>query len=94
MVTYDLVQSGRFLRDGIVDFVIDQDPVQEGVRALGALNSWVMYGEAPAEKQLMNIDIRIRDSVDRADGGGPGAPGRTRGPAAARAAKKKAVKRR
>ena len=67
LVTYDLVQSGRFCREGIVDFVIDQDPVQEGFRALSALNSFVMYGEAPPDKQLMGIDIRIRDTVDHWD---------------------------
>jgi LacI family transcriptional regulator len=87
LVTYDLVQSERWLRNGTVDFVIDQDPVQEGIRALSALNSWVLYGEAPAEKQLMKIDIRIRDTADR-DGQGT-LPGGTRRPAPASAAAKK-----
>jgi LacI family transcriptional regulator len=76
LVTYDLVQSGRFCREGIVDFIIDQDPVQEGFLALNALNSFVMYGEAPPEKQLMRIDIRTRDTVDREDEGN--GTGRTR----------------
>jgi LacI family transcriptional regulator len=65
LVTYDLVQSVRWLRNGTVDFVIDQDPLQEGIRAVRALNSWVLYGEAPQEKQLMRIDICTRDTVER-----------------------------
>jgi LacI family transcriptional regulator len=83
LVTYDLVQSGRFCREGIVDFVIDQDPVQEGHRALTALHSFVVYGEELADRQLMGIDIRIRDTVDGEDRGS-GKRGARR-PAAAKA---------
>ena len=69
LVSYDLVQSGRFCREGIVDFVIDQDPVQEGFRALTALHSFVVYGEELPDKRLMAIDVRIRDSVDGGERG-------------------------
>jgi LacI family transcriptional regulator len=65
LVTYELVQSGRFCREGIVDFVIDQNPVQEGYTALSVLNSFVMYGETPAEKLVMKIDIHTRDTMDQ-----------------------------
>ncbi len=64
LVTYDLVQSRRACREGIIDFVIDQDPVQEGYQALTLLNRHVMYREVPPEKQLTRIDIRTRDTVD------------------------------
>ncbi len=64
MVTYDLVQSRRYSKDGIIDFVIDQDPVQEGYQALTLLNRHVMYREVPPETQLTKIDIRTRDTVD------------------------------
>jgi LacI family transcriptional regulator len=65
MVGYDLVQSARFCREGIVDFVIDQDPVQEGYRALSVLNSFVLYGERPVERQLTRIDIRTKETVNQ-----------------------------
>jgi LacI family transcriptional regulator len=65
MVGYDLVQSARFCREGVVDFVIDQDPVQQGYRALSVLNSFVLYGERPAERQLTRIDIRTRETVNQ-----------------------------
>jgi LacI family transcriptional regulator len=64
MVCYDLAQAGRYCREGVVDFVIDQDPVEEGYRALSALNTFVLYGETPAERQLVRIDIRTRETVD------------------------------
>jgi LacI family transcriptional regulator len=96
MVTYDLVQSERYLRNGTVDFVIDQDPVQQGKRALGVLNSWVLYGEVPAEQQLMKIDIHTRDTVDRDGEGRHPAAGKARRPAAPKAAvgKRKAAPKR
>jgi LacI family transcriptional regulator len=64
MVTFDLVQSQRYCREGIVDFIIDQDPVQEGYRALSILNSFIMYGEVPPDKVYTRIDIRTQDYVD------------------------------
>jgi ABC-type sugar transport system substrate-binding protein len=64
-VGYDLVQSARSCREGIVDFVIDQDPVQQGYRALSVLNSFVLYGEKPVERQLMRIDIRTKETVNQ-----------------------------
>lgn len=64
VVGYDLAQAGHYCREGIVDFVIDQDPVEEGYRALSALNSYVVYGEVPEEQQLIRIDIRTRETVD------------------------------
>jgi LacI family transcriptional regulator len=64
MVTFDLVQSAEYCRDGVIDFVIDQGPVQEGYRALMVLNSYVMYGEIPEEKLFTTIDIRTRDNVE------------------------------
>jgi LacI family transcriptional regulator len=64
IVSFDLVASREYCRDGIIDFVIDQDPVQEGYRALGVLNGCVMHGEVPPEKLFTKIDIRTRDTVD------------------------------
>jgi LacI family transcriptional regulator len=64
MVTFDLVQSRDYCRDGIIDFVIDQGPVQEGYRSLMVLNSYVMYGEVPPEKLFTTIDIRTRDNLE------------------------------
>lgn len=64
MVTFDLVQSRDYCRDGIIDFVIDQDPVQEGYQALMVLNSYVMDGVVPPEKLFTRIDIRTRDNVE------------------------------
>ena len=64
IVTFDLVQSRRFCKEGIIDFVIDQDPVQEGYRALAVLNSFVMYKEVPPTNHFTKIDIRTRETVD------------------------------
>ena len=64
IVGYDLAQAGRYCREGVVDFVIDQDPVEEGYRALSALSSFIFFGETPAERQLVRIDIRTRETVD------------------------------
>jgi LacI family transcriptional regulator len=64
MLTYDLVQSRQFCLDGVVDFIIDQDPIMEGYRALSILNSFVMYKEIPQGMQLTKIDIRIRDNLE------------------------------
>ena len=69
MVSYDLVQSGSLCRDGVIDFVIDQDPFQEGYEALSVLNRSMMFGEVPQEHIFTRIDIRTRDSVDLHDGG-------------------------
>ena len=63
IISYDLVQSARYCREGVIDFVIDQNPVQEGYQALIVLNGFVAYGETPHQRQLTRIDIRTRETV-------------------------------
>jgi LacI family transcriptional regulator, galactose operon repressor len=67
MVTFDMVQSSEYCREGVIDFVIDQNLVHEGYTALTALNAYVMYKDVPNEMQRMKIDIRIKETLDDAD---------------------------
>jgi LacI family transcriptional regulator len=64
MISYDLIQSGDYCRQGVLDFVIDQDPFEEGYRALTVLNNYIMLGEKPKDRMLTKVDIRTIDTID------------------------------
>jgi LacI family transcriptional regulator len=64
VISYDLVQSRDYCKRGVIDFVIDQDPVQEGYRALKVLNDYVIFNEVPEEKVYTRIDIRTRENLE------------------------------
>lgn len=64
IISYDLVQSKEYCRSGIIDFVIDQDPVLEGYKALTVLNNYIVFNEIPEDKVFTEIDIRTRDNLE------------------------------
>ncbi len=63
VVGYDLVQCERPCVEGLIDFVIDQNPGEEGRRALSLLNAFVIYGERPTGRQLTRIDVHTRETL-------------------------------
>jgi LacI family transcriptional regulator len=64
IISYDLVQSKEYCKRGIIDLVIDQDPVEEGYKALTVLNNYIMFDEQPADKIFTGVDIRTGDNLD------------------------------
>jgi LacI family transcriptional regulator len=64
VIGYDLVQCRELCKRGEIDFVIDQNPVAEGYRALTVLHDFVLYGDRPAGTQLTRIDIRTRETLN------------------------------
>ena len=64
VIGYDLIQCQQLCKRGQIDFVIDQNPVEEGFRALTALHNFVLYGEQPASTQLTKIDIRTSETLN------------------------------
>jgi len=64
IISYDLIQSEEYCRRGIIDFVIDQDPIQEGYKALHVLNNFIMFDEKPVDKVFTRVDIRTSDNLD------------------------------
>jgi LacI family transcriptional regulator len=64
IISYDLIQSEEYCRRGLIDFVIDQDPIQEGYKALHVLNNYIMFDERPEDKVYTRVDIRTSDNLD------------------------------
>lgn len=52
------------VRNGLIDFVIDQDAAAQAVRPLHALLDYILTGVRPAEEfMLTRIDIRNRYNI-------------------------------
>jgi LacI family transcriptional regulator len=65
VLCFDKVASHiQYCREGIIDVVIDQEPFEQGYRAMKILNSYVMFNEIPEKKILSRIDIRIKENID------------------------------
>lgn len=64
-ICHDLLPDTlRGLRDGTIDFVIDQNASMQAIRPLEILTEYLLSGEKPGEEQLlMPIDIRTMYNI-------------------------------
>jgi LacI family transcriptional regulator len=65
LVGYDLVEENiAHLKDGGIDFIISQSPVQQGERAMQTLFDFFVFKKEPDRIQHVPLDIIIRENVD------------------------------
>jgi LacI family transcriptional regulator len=65
LVGYDLVEANiEHLRNGGIDFIISQSPVQQGKRAIQTFFESFVFKKAPNKVQHVPLDIIIRENLD------------------------------
>lgn len=65
LVGYDLVDSNiEHLRNGGIDFIISQSPVQQGKRAIQTFFESFVFKKTPERIQHVPLDIIIRENLD------------------------------
>jgi LacI family transcriptional regulator len=65
LVGYDLVEANiEHLRNGGIDFLISQSPVQQGKRAIQTLFDFFVWKKEPEKIQYVPLDIIIRENLD------------------------------
>jgi LacI family transcriptional regulator len=65
IIGYDLIDENvRFLREGVIDFLISQQPERQGYEGIYALYRYVVLKEPVPKKVMMQIDIVTSENVD------------------------------
>lgn len=65
LIGYDLVEENvAHLKNGGIDFIISQSPVQQGKRAIQTLFDYFLYKKEPERIQHVPLDIIIRENLD------------------------------
>jgi LacI family transcriptional regulator len=67
MICHDLLpKTVEFVKTGVVDFTLGQEPFLQGYMPVELLYEYHMFSRAPRmEKLFTRIDIRVRDNVDQ-----------------------------
>lgn len=67
MICHDLLpKTVEFVKSGVVDFTLGQEPFLQGYMPIEILYEYHMFDRAPLmDKLLTRIDIRVRDNVDQ-----------------------------
>ncbi len=65
LVGFDLVDGNiEHLKNGGIDYIISQSPVQQGKRAVRTLFDFFVYEKTPEKIQHVPLDVIIRENVD------------------------------
>jgi LacI family transcriptional regulator len=65
VIGYDLIDENiRYLREGVIDFLISQQPERQGYEGITALYRHVVLKEAVPKQVMMQIDIVTSENVD------------------------------
>lgn len=65
LIGFDLVEENiSKLRDGSIDWIISQDPIQQGARAVKNMFDLFFYKSEPKKIQHVPLDIVIRENLD------------------------------
>lgn len=65
VVGYDLVAGNiEHLKKGVIDYIISQNPVQQGIKSVQTLFDFFIYKNIPRKVQYVPLDIIIRENVD------------------------------
>jgi LacI family transcriptional regulator len=65
LVGYDLVPDNmEHMKNGGIDFIISQSPVQQGKRAVQTLFDYFVWKKEPVKIQHVPLDIIIRENLD------------------------------
>lgn len=65
LIGYDLLESNiSYLKSGLIDFLICQQPSQQGYNSIYALFNLLLHGTKPAQIQYSPIDIVVKENID------------------------------
>lgn len=65
LIGYDLVEENvQHVRDGSIDFIISQNPIQQGQRAIQTFFNYFVYKTEPEKVQHVPLDIIIRENLE------------------------------
>jgi LacI family transcriptional regulator len=63
IVAVDKIQSQEYCEKGVIDFVLDQNPVSEGYQAIDIINKYIVFDELPEDRHITKIDILTRENI-------------------------------
>lgn len=64
LIGYDLIPENiPYLEDGIIDFLINQRPFEQGYKAVTALVNYLMLKRLPESAKLLPLDIITRENI-------------------------------
>lgn len=65
LIGFDLVKENIvYLREGRIDWIISQSPIQQGARAVKTMFDLFVYKTEPKKIQYVPLDIIIRENLD------------------------------
>jgi len=65
VIGYDLLEENkRFLKQNIIDFIIDQAPKDQGLLGIKTLYKYLVFKEKPSREIIMPINIATRENMD------------------------------
>ncbi|HZH71365.1 MAG TPA: LacI family DNA-binding transcriptional regulator [Mariniphaga sp.] len=65
LIGYDLVEENvQHVRDGGIDFIISQNPIQQGKRAIQTFFNYFVYKTEPEKVQHIPLDIIIKENLE------------------------------
>lgn len=65
IIGFDLVKENvKHLKNGGIDYIISQSPMQQGIRAVQDLFEFFIYKKEPVKSQYVPLDIIMKENVD------------------------------
>ncbi len=65
LIGYDLIEENiKYLREGIIDYLISQSPEMQGYQGIYTLYRHVVLNENVDEKIMMQLDIVTKENID------------------------------
>ncbi len=65
LIGYDLIEENiRYLKEGIIDYIIIQSPEMQGYQGIYALYRHVVLNETVDSKMMMQLDIVTKENID------------------------------
>lgn len=65
LIGYDLIEENiRYLKEGVIDFLISQNPELQGYRGVYSLYRRVVLNEPTKKRITMQLNIVTKENVD------------------------------
>jgi len=65
VVGFDLLEENKqFLKDGSIDFIINQDPIKQGELGIKSLFTYLMEKQPPKKLNYLPLDIVMKENCD------------------------------
>ena len=64
-IGYDVIKANqKYLKEGFIDFLIAQRPVQQGILSVQTLCDYILFGNKPKQINYMPIDLITAETID------------------------------